>query len=173
MQDEGFPSPCSFASDRLIPSFLKTGLSFLLLWSQTILWTLSLSDEADSAEGASMDDMESSDLPEAEDPVEDVCDDFFCYACNKAFKNEKSLVSPTPRFSLFVLPLMIKYCRWYPTRYANHGNSKKHKDNVAKLRSEMEEEDAEFSQLLAEDEEPSLDDSQTNKSKWEKALPYL
>lgn len=62
-----------------------------------------------------------------EDVVDDLYDDLFCYACNKAFKNEKS--------------------------FANHENSKKHKECVARLRSQMQEEDELMDCDLEEEEE--------------------
>ncbi|XP_060083248.1 dnaJ homolog subfamily C member 21-like [Ylistrum balloti] len=57
-----------------------------------------------------------------EEEEEEYYDDFFCVACNKAFKSDKA--------------------------FSNHERSKKHKENVAFLRQQMQEEDGELAEAL-------------------------
>ncbi|OWF35918.1 DnaJ-like subfamily C member 21 [Mizuhopecten yessoensis] len=59
---------------------------------------------------------------EEEEEEEEYYDDFFCVACNKAFKSDKA--------------------------FSNHERSKKHKENVAFLRQQMQEEDSELAEVL-------------------------
>ncbi|XP_069126676.1 dnaJ homolog subfamily C member 21-like isoform X2 [Argopecten irradians] len=59
---------------------------------------------------------------EEEEEEEEYYDDFFCVACNKAFKSDKA--------------------------FSNHERSKKHKENLAFLRQQMHEEDGELADML-------------------------
>ncbi|XP_022105462.1 dnaJ homolog subfamily C member 21-like [Acanthaster planci] len=67
---------------------------------------------------------------------EDVLDDLFCIACNKDFKSEKA--------------------------FSNHQNSKKHRDNVAFLKEQMEDEEGEMmdgKQEHSSQEDGAVDDA--------------
>ncbi|XP_075165134.1 dnaJ homolog subfamily C member 21 [Haematobia irritans] len=77
------------------------------------------------------DDMEDDDIVGDEDNLEheEIFDNLYCVACNREFKNEKA--------------------------FANHETSKKHKENVERLKLEMQEEDK-FYQPKGDVEEDDL-----------------
>lgn len=75
-------------------------------------------DEDEASDGHEVDNIDEADLQDEEEEV--YLDDLYCVACNKSFKNEKA--------------------------FANHETSKKHRDNVEKLKLEMQEEEDSFNQ---------------------------
>lgn len=62
-------------------------------------------------------------------------DDLYCVACNKAFRSQKAFI--------------------------NHENSKKHKENVAVLRQELENEENQMRDECQEDEDKDIEDEDT------------
>lgn len=72
--------------------------------------------ETDDADGLELSSL-NGDMLIGEDDTEDYLDDLYCVACNRGFKNENA--------------------------FANHETSKKHRENLGKLKAEMQnEEDA-------------------------------
>lgn len=69
---------------------------------------------------------------DAENPADYYVDELYCVACNKSFKNASS--------------------------YENHESSKKHKDNIARLRREMKNDDERFEQDDVESNDFAVDD---------------
>ncbi|BFG04443.1 dnaJ homolog subfamily C member 21 [Drosophila madeirensis] len=81
-------------------------------------------DDDEDGDGSEADSDENLDAEETEYELEYV-DDLYCVACNKSFKNAKAK--------------------------ANHEESKKHRDNVERLRQEMEAEEEAFNDASPED----------------------